>query len=156
MRSLLTPWLVIPAALAAMAALMLVAVEADCVRIADERDAEVRVVDDAMRKLEDRWVAAVLKSEYWKEKPHGLDTAADAEERHERFRRYVEIERTYPHEGAWRPEWNAVRDEAQGIANRWEIMERDYLRRAAERDAFRNSWRGKIAAERASTSDAAQ
>lgn len=153
MRSLLTPWLVIPATLAAMAVLMFAAVRADCLRIAEEHDAEVQVVDEEMRKLEQRWVAVLVDGGYWKEKPTGLDQAWNADERHERFRRYAEIERSYPREGEWRPEWNAVSDEARGIVNRWEIMERDYLARTAKRDAFMTTWRGELATGRASASD---
>lgn len=155
MRSLMTPWLVIPAAVAMMAAVLLAAVRADCVRLAEAHDAEVRVVDDELVKLERRWLELALApyDEVKKKSQRSIyDAASEIDERHAAFRRGLDAP-PLPFRNE-EPQVNT--DELQGIFNRWEIMERDYLKRAAERDAFMNSWRGKIAAGRASTGDEAK
>lgn len=163
MRSLLTPWLVIPAVLAAMGLTMWTAVRLDCDRLAEEYFNQADVVDDGLIAQESAWMAYVG---IFPQRPAEIDEVVDkysaTKDRPERRSIFRRATRRF-HEASTperRAEWGreaantrGLFDTLAGIANRWEITEQDYLKRVAELKAFNDSWRGKIARSRGSQSN---
>jgi hypothetical protein len=152
MRNVLTPWLVLPAAVALMAAVVWQAARPDCARLAAEHDEQLRVIDFELRGLEERYLKML-------DLPTGPQAEADPtstyaaaatpDDRHFAFRR---ISEATEQSGKLGP---GVSDEAAGIVNRWRIIERDYRERADDREEFLDSWRGRIADRTRVASDAA-
>jgi len=154
MRNFLTPWIVLPTVVVGMAILIVAAVRADCARLYDEYAADVQMVDDELRTLEGRWLALV---EARSVRPASIDgalaayrKATDVDERHEAYRALVQRFRdttTAERSVEWGPDAVSIGfvDEAAGIANRWQNIDREYRERASARDAFVRSWRGGMA-----------
>lgn len=143
------PAIVLPLAAALMAAVIAAAIGADCARIARQLQARVALADEPLLKSEGR-VVELLRGQ--SALPLELETAlqrydpaALAADRHATFEQLAgRLPLLYSRLKG--DEGQRLRDEIDGALNRRNIALQAYREQLAAWTAFRDSWRGRVAA----------
>jgi hypothetical protein len=131
--------------------LLAVAIAVDCVRLAADARARVRLADDELKKHEDRLATLLAGSPHVtpevKSAVAAYRTAADASERHAAYDALVtSFQQTMSAAvDATNPLDRKFMDDTAGAINRRQIAEKPFEEESAAYRAYLASWRGTIA-----------